>query len=85
MITRAEKVDGGYRLTGAKIWITNSPIADILVIWAKSAAHDNQIKGFIFERGTEGFSTQKIEGSVAGGPLDGQWQLGSGDGFTIQA
>jgi len=65
MITRAEKVDGGYCLTGAKIWITNSPIADIAVVWAKSAAHDNQIKGFIVERGTEGFSTPKIEGKVS--------------------
>lgn len=65
MVTRAEKVDGGYRLTGAKIWITNSPIADIAVVWAKSAAHDNQIKGFIVERGTEGFSTPKIEGKVS--------------------
>lgn len=65
MITRAEKVDGGYRLTGAKMWITNSPIADVAVVWAKSAAHDNQIKGFIVERGTEGFSTPKIEGKVS--------------------
>ncbi|SOB76294.1 glutaryl-CoA dehydrogenase [Marinobacter sp. LV10R510-11A] len=65
MITRAEKVDGGYRLTGAKMWITNSPIADIAVVWAKSAAHDNQIKGFIVERGTEGFTTPKIEGKVS--------------------
>ncbi|MDQ7732918.1 acyl-CoA dehydrogenase [Halomonas sp. SpR1] len=65
MITRAEKADGGYRLTGAKMWITNSPIADIAVVWAKSAAHDNQIKGFIVERGTEGFTTPKIEGKVS--------------------
>ena len=65
MITRAVKVDGGYSLTGAKIWITNSPIADIAVVWAKSAAHDNQIKGFIVERGTKGFSTPKIEGKVS--------------------
>jgi len=65
MVTRAEKVDGGYRLTGAKIWITNSPIADLAVVWAKSAAHDNQIKGFIVERGTEGFTTPKIEGKVS--------------------
>ncbi|EHA14759.1 acyl-CoA dehydrogenase [Halomonas sp. HAL1] len=65
MITRAEKVDGGYRLTGAKMWITNSPIADIAVVWAKSAAHYNQIKGFIVERGTEGFTTPKIEGKVS--------------------
>ena len=65
MVTRAEKVDGGYRLTGAKIWITNSPIADLAVVWAKSPAHDNQIKGFIVERGTEGFTTPKIEGKVS--------------------
>ncbi|OEY66395.1 acyl-CoA dehydrogenase [Marinobacter sp. X15-166B] len=65
MITRAKKVDGGYRLTGAKMWITNSPIADIAVVWAKSDAHDNQIKGFIVERGTEGFSTPTIEGKVS--------------------
>jgi glutaryl-CoA dehydrogenase len=65
MITRAVKVDGGYSLTGAKIWITNSPIADIAVVWAKSAAHDNQIKGFIVERGAKGFSTPKIEGKVS--------------------
>jgi glutaryl-CoA dehydrogenase len=65
MITRAVKVDGGYSLIGAKIWITNSPIADIAVVWAKSAAHDNQIKGFIVERGTKGFSTPKIEGKVS--------------------
>ncbi|XKF16070.1 acyl-CoA dehydrogenase [Halomonas sp. BLK-85] len=65
MATRAEKVDGGYRLTGAKIWITNSPIADIAVVWAKSPAHDHQIKGFIVERGTEGFTTPKIAGKVS--------------------
>jgi len=65
MITRAVKVDGGYSLTGAKIWITNSPIADIAVVWAKSAAHDNKIKGFIVERGAEGFSTPKIKGKVS--------------------
>lgn len=65
MITRAKKVDGGYCLTGAKIWITNSPIADLAVVWAKSAAHDNQIKGFIVERGTKGFITPKIEGKVS--------------------
>ncbi|MGM0858305.1 MAG: acyl-CoA dehydrogenase [Pseudomonadota bacterium] len=65
MVTRAEKVSGGYRLTGAKIWITNSPIADVAVVWAKSAAHDNQIKGFIVERGTKGFEAPKIEGKVS--------------------
>ncbi|GAA0700795.1 acyl-CoA dehydrogenase [Marinobacterium maritimum] len=65
MITRAVKVDGGYRLTGQKMWITNSPIADLAVVWAKSEAHDGKIRGFIVERGTEGFSTPKIEGKLS--------------------
>jgi glutaryl-CoA dehydrogenase len=62
MITRAEKVAGGYRLTGAKMWITNSPVADIAVVWAKL---DGKIRGFIVERGTKGFSTPKIEGKLS--------------------
>ena len=62
MITRAEKVDGGYRLTGSKMWITNSPVADIAVVWAKL---DGKIRGFIVERGTKGFSTPKIEGKLS--------------------
>ena len=65
MVTRAEKVDGGYLLTGAKMWITNSPIADLAVVWAKSDAHDNKIKGFVVERGTEGFTTPKIDGKMS--------------------
>lgn len=65
METRAKKVDGGYLLTGAKMWITNSPIANIAVVWAKSDAHENKIKGFIVERGTEGFSTPKIHGKLS--------------------
>ncbi len=65
MTTRAEKVADGYRLTGAKTWITNSPIADVMVVWAKSAAHDNAIRGFILERGMKGLSTPKIEGKVS--------------------
>lgn len=65
MTTRADKVDGGYRLTGAKIWITNSPIADIAVVWARSQAHDGEIRGFIVERGSQGFSTPKIEGKLS--------------------
>ena len=65
MRTRAAKVDGGYRLTGAKMWITNSPISDLAVVWAKSAAHDDKIKGFVVERGTKGFSTPKIEGKLS--------------------
>ncbi|KAA1175858.1 acyl-CoA dehydrogenase [Marinobacter salinexigens] len=65
MITRAKKVDGGYQLSGQKMWITNSPIADLAVVWAKSEAHDNKIRGFIVERGTKGFSTPKIEGKLS--------------------
>jgi glutaryl-CoA dehydrogenase len=53
MRTRAEKVPNGYRLTGAKMWITNSPIADIAIVWAKL---DGKIRGFVVERGTEGAS-----------------------------
>jgi glutaryl-CoA dehydrogenase len=65
MVTRAVKVDGGYRLSGAKTWITNAPIADVLVVWAKSAAHGDAIRGFILERGMKGLSTPKIEGKVS--------------------
>jgi len=62
MKARAVKVDGGYRLTGNKMWITNSPIADIAVVWAKL---DGVIRGFILERGMAGFSTPKIEGKMS--------------------
>lgn len=65
MRTRASKVDGGYRLTGQKMWITNSPIADLAVVWAKSEAHEGQIRGFLVERGTQGFSTPTIEGKLS--------------------
>ncbi|MFZ1342139.1 acyl-CoA dehydrogenase [Thiothrix eikelboomii] len=65
MLTRAQKVEGGYRLSGQKMWITNSPIADLAVVWAKSEAHENKIRGFIVERGTEGFSTPKIHGKLS--------------------
>lgn len=65
MRTRAEKIDGGYRLSGTKMWITNSPIADVAVVWGKSAAHDNEIRGFLVERGMKGFSTPKIEGKLS--------------------
>ncbi|MFP3979047.1 acyl-CoA dehydrogenase [Marinobacter sp. KMM 10035] len=65
MITRAKKVDRGYLLSGQKMWITNSPIADIAVVWAKSEAHEGKIRGFIVERGTKGFSTPKIEGKLS--------------------
>jgi glutaryl-CoA dehydrogenase len=60
MRTRAVAIDGGYRLSGTKMWITNSPIADVFVIWAKSDAHDGRIKGFVLERGMAGLSTPKI-------------------------
>lgn len=65
MKTRAEKVADGYRLTGSKTWISNSPIADVFVVWAKSAAHDNQIRGFVLEKGTKGLSAPKIGGKLS--------------------
>ncbi|WP_413203533.1 acyl-CoA dehydrogenase [Rhodospirillum sp. A1_3_36] len=65
MKTRAEKTAGGYKLTGNKMWITNSPIADVAVVWAKSSAHDGKIKGFLVERGMKGFETPKIEGKFS--------------------
>ena len=65
MVTRAKKVDGGYLVSGSKNWITNSPIADVAVVWAKSDAHDNKIKGFVLERGMKGFETPKIEGKFS--------------------
>src|SRR5918997_1685498 len=65
MITRAERIDGGYRLTGSKTWISNAPIADVFVVWAKSAAHDNQIRGFVLEKGLKGLSAPKIGGKLS--------------------
>ncbi|MFT3973361.1 MAG: acyl-CoA dehydrogenase [Amaricoccus sp.] len=65
MKTRAVRIDGGYRLTGTKMWITNSPIADVLVVWAKSEAHGGRIRGFVLERGMAGLSTPKIEGKLS--------------------
>jgi glutaryl-CoA dehydrogenase len=65
MRTRAEKVADGYRLTGAKMWITNAPIADIFVVWAKSDAHGGAIRGFILEKGMAGLSAPKIEGKLS--------------------
>lgn len=62
MITRAEKVEGGYRLNGAKMWITNSPIADVFVVWAKL---EGVIRGFVLEKGMEGLSAPKIEGKFS--------------------
>ncbi|MEM7566001.1 MAG: acyl-CoA dehydrogenase [Pseudomonadota bacterium] len=65
MSTRARKVDGGYSLSGAKMWITNSPIADLAVVWAKSDAHEDKIRGFVVERGTKGFETPTIKGKLS--------------------
>jgi glutaryl-CoA dehydrogenase len=63
MITRAKAVQGGYRLSGAKMWISNSPIADVFIVWAKT--DDGKIRGFILEKGMEGLSAPKIEGKLA--------------------
>ncbi|MGH7094248.1 MAG: acyl-CoA dehydrogenase family protein, partial [Stellaceae bacterium] len=63
MTTRASAVSGGWRLRGAKIWITNAPIADVLVVWAKT--EDGVIRGFILEQGMKGLSTPKIEGKFS--------------------
>ncbi|MBT1443608.1 acyl-CoA dehydrogenase [Shewanella sp. JM162201] len=62
MKTRAERIDGGYRITGAKMWITNSPIADVFVVWAKL---DGVIRGFVLEKGMKGLSAPKIEGKFS--------------------
>lgn len=65
MKTRAKKVDGGYLLTGSKMWITNSPIADVFVVWAKNEAEDNAICGFVLEKGMAGLTAPKIEGKLS--------------------
>lgn len=65
MKTRAEKIDGGYRLTGTKMWISNSPIADVFVVWARSDAHGGKIRGFVLEKGMSGLSAPKIEGKLS--------------------
>jgi glutaryl-CoA dehydrogenase len=65
MKTRAEKTANGYRITGSKMWISNSPLADVFVIWAKSEAHDGKIRGFILERGMKGLSAPKIGGKLS--------------------
>ena len=62
MVTRAEKVAGGFKLNGAKMWISNAPIADLAIVWAKL---EGKIRGFIVERGTKGFSTPKVEGKLS--------------------
>lgn len=60
MKTTAKKVDGGYVLNGAKMWISNAPIADVFVVWAKSEAHGGKIRGFVLDKGTKGLSAPKI-------------------------
>ncbi|MDB5859631.1 MAG: acyl-CoA dehydrogenase domain protein, partial [Ramlibacter sp.] len=62
MVTRARKVDGGYKLTGSKMWITNSPVADVFVVWAKD--DEGAIRGFVLEKGWKGLSAPKIVGKV---------------------
>ncbi|HMQ93486.1 MAG TPA: acyl-CoA dehydrogenase [Amaricoccus sp.] len=65
MTTRARPADGGYVLTGTKTWITNAPVADVLIVWAKSESHGGRIRGFILERGMKGLQTPKIEGKFS--------------------
>ncbi|RZV53095.1 MAG: acyl-CoA dehydrogenase [Sphingomonadaceae bacterium] len=65
MRTRAKKVDGGYVINGAKMWITNSPIADVFVVWAKSDAHDGKIRGFLLEKGMKGLSAPKVKDKLS--------------------
>ena len=65
MKTRAVKTENGYRISGSKMWISNSPIADVFVIWAKSEHHDGKIKGFILEKDAAGLSAPKIEGKLS--------------------
>ena len=62
MKTRAEKVQGGYVLSGSKMWISNAPIADVFVVWAKSEAHDGKIRGFVLDKDTKGLTAPKIAG-----------------------
>jgi len=65
MKTRAKKTDNGYVLNGAKMWISNSPIADVFVVWAKSDAHGGKVRGFILEKGMKGLSAPKIGGKLS--------------------
>jgi glutaryl-CoA dehydrogenase len=65
MKTRAEKIENGYRLRGSKMWISNAPIADVFVVWAKSEAHGGEIRGFILEKGMKGLSAPKIGGKLS--------------------
>src|ERR1700743_2430209 len=65
MTARAERIDAGYRLSGSKTWISNSPIADVFIVWAKSQAHGGAIRGFILEKGMKGLSAPKIQGKLS--------------------
>jgi glutaryl-CoA dehydrogenase len=65
MKTRAEKTGGGYRLSGSKMWISNSPIADVFVVWARSDAHEGKIRGFVLEKGMKGLSAPKVGGKLS--------------------
>jgi glutaryl-CoA dehydrogenase len=65
MKTRAERIEGGYRLRGSKMWISNAPIADVFVVWAKSEAHDGKIRGFVLEKGMKGLTAPKIGGKLS--------------------
>jgi glutaryl-CoA dehydrogenase len=65
MTTRATRTADGYKLSGAKTWISNAPIADVFVVWAKSDAHDGGIRGFVLEKGMKGLETPKIEGKLS--------------------
>ena len=65
MRTRATKIDGGYRISGAKTWISNAPLADVFVVWAKSDAHNGAIRGFVLEKDMDGLSAPKIEGKLS--------------------
>lgn len=65
MKTVAKKTDNGYVLNGSKMWISNSPIADVFVVWAKSEAHDGKIKGFVLDKGTKGLSAPKIQNKAS--------------------
>jgi len=65
MKTRAEEIEGGYRLRGSKMWISNAPIADVFVVWAKSEAHGGEIRGFVLEKGMKGLSAPKMGGKLS--------------------
>jgi glutaryl-CoA dehydrogenase len=65
MRTRAEKTASGYRISGSKTWISNAPIADVFIVWAKSEAHDNDIRGFVLENGMKGLSAPRIDGKLS--------------------